>query len=289
MPAVETEAPLVGIEDPADVAIPKLLAAHGGTIYRIGLRLCGNPDDAEELAQETFVNAWRGWDRFEGRAKPTTWLYTIAARVCQRRKRLRSGEPAQLSSWEDLTPAGEDHVQSGPTPPEDPYTALTRHEAQRVVDRAIGQVPEPFRLPLVLKDIAGLSLAEIGEALGVRPATIKTRVHRGRNALRLALEEAASEEDEVSANGEALPATRQDHGHEGGICHSLLEARQEALDRGAPFPVPEALIDERCRGLLTRLELAHDLCRVIAEEGLPEEVERRLLEACRESSADPTA
>ena len=281
MSAAQAAASLIRVEDPADEAIPKLVAAHGGTIYRIGLRLCGNPDDAEELAQEVFLNAWRGWDGFEGRAQPTTWLYTIAARVCQRRKRRRAGEPERLDSWEDLNPAGEREVeegQVGPAAAQDPQTALARREAQRIVDRAIGEVSEPYKLPLVLKDIAGLSLVEIGSALGVKPATVKTRVHRGRNALREALETAAADDTPRASNG-----------GEDSICHALLEARQEALDRGAPFPVPDALIDDRCRGMLSRLELAHDMCRRIAEEGLPEPVERRLLAACRESENGASA
>ena len=271
-------APLLRVGDSADEAIPKLVAAHGGTIYRIGLRLCGNAEDAEELAQEVFLNAWRGWEGFEGRAKPTTWLYTIAARVCQRRKRRRAGEPDHIDSWESLSPAGEGALEEGdrigPSAAGlDPQVAFARSEAQRIVDRAIGEVAEPYKLPLVLKDIAGLSLNEIGAALGVKPATIKTRVHRGRNALRAALEQAAA--------GRGDAAT---HDGEDGICHALLEARQEALDRGAPFPVPDALIDDRCRRMLERLELAHDLCRRIAEEGLPEPVEGRLLAACRDSA-----
>jgi RNA polymerase sigma-70 factor (ECF subfamily) len=64
--------------EPAETAIPRLMAEHGAKIYQLGLRLCGKPPDAEDLAQETFLQAFRKWGQFEGRAEESTWLFTIA-------------------------------------------------------------------------------------------------------------------------------------------------------------------------------------------------------------------
>ena len=83
---------------PADLsakqAIPLLVDAHGGRLYGLGLKLCGNPADAEDLVQEVFLQAFRKWHQFEGRSDPSSWLYTIGARACQRMHRRRSGEPS---------------------------------------------------------------------------------------------------------------------------------------------------------------------------------------------------
>ena len=65
---------------PADVAVPKLVEEHGGKLYHLALKFCGNPADAEDLVQQTFLLAYRKWSQFKGDAAPTTWLYTIAAR-----------------------------------------------------------------------------------------------------------------------------------------------------------------------------------------------------------------
>lgn len=255
---------------PADEAIPRLIDAHGGTLYQLGLRLCGDPEDAEDIVQETFLNAWRGWDRFEGRAEPTTWLYTIAARVCQRKHRKRAGEPARIESIEGLLPGHEAGATGLTAPAESPIEALMRRDASAIVGRAISRLPETFQIPLVLKDIADFSLAEVAEILDIKTATAKTRVHRGRLYLRRELER------ELAGDAAAPPDPR-----DYGICLALLEAKQEALDRDAPFPLPEDVIDERCGDLVRSLDLTRDACRALADSELPDGVRDALVEACQ--------
>ena len=87
-------APGEGAQD----AIPRLLEAHGGRLLGMASRLCGQRDEAEDILQETFLQAFRKWDQFEGRSDPATWLYTIAVRACQRKHRRRSGEPRNMES-----------------------------------------------------------------------------------------------------------------------------------------------------------------------------------------------
>jgi RNA polymerase sigma-70 factor (ECF subfamily) len=73
-------------------------------LFRIAMRMCRNPADAEDLVQETLLQGFRKWRQFEGRSNPSTWLYTIAARLCQRRHRRRAGEPARVESLSDVVP-----------------------------------------------------------------------------------------------------------------------------------------------------------------------------------------
>ena len=76
------EAPLELVGLPAEVALPRLLEAHGGRLYSLALKFCGSPEDAEDLVQEVFLLAFRKWSQFKGESRATTWLYTIAARAC---------------------------------------------------------------------------------------------------------------------------------------------------------------------------------------------------------------
>lgn len=275
-------------ELPADKAIPHLVDAHGGRLYGLGLKLCGNPEDAQDLVQEIFLQAFRKWDQFEGRSDPSTWLYTIGARACRRMNRKRSGEPKRIEPLSRLLPSGEATIPDLPdgepatTGPgegrhEDPLEGQLRREAREAVDRALAQLPPDFRLTLVLKDIAELSVAEVAEVLGIKEATVKTRVHRARLLLRREL-----------ARG--LPRRRPspEPAHERTVCIDLLRGKQEALDRGVPFPVPAESLCERCRALFATLDLARDTCREVAEGRLPAELRERLLHPERREGASPS-
>ena len=250
--------------EPATVAIPVLVEEYGGRLYQIARRFCGTPEEAEDLVQETFLQAFRHWDSFEGRARPTTWLYTIAARLCQRFHRKRSGEPDHLLSWDESQPF---HAPAlGVVPPEgDPVAEQVRREARERLEAAIPDLPEDFRMPFILREVAGLSVEEIARVMELKPATVKTRLHRARLRLRDAVEGALPKRELPPP---ALP--RQ-------VALDLLQARQEALDRGEPFRFPEDRFCERCQEFFATLELPGDLCRELASGDLPSEVRERLL------------
>ena len=89
----------------AEEAVPELVARLGDKIFAFSLKFCGNREDAEDLVQETFLQAFRKWDQFEGRSSPSSWLYKIAARGCQRMNRKRSGEPPRIDSLDEKLPS----------------------------------------------------------------------------------------------------------------------------------------------------------------------------------------
>ncbi len=254
---------------PADAALPRLLADHGGRLYGLALRFCGTPEDAEDLVQETFLLAYRKWHQFQGDASPSTWLYTIAARACQRRRRRRSGEPRTLDSLSDLAAGGEGPGERPAARAEaeaSPLDQQLRREAQEAVERAISELPHHYRMPLVLKEIVELSVAEVAAILGLKEATVKTRVHRGRLHLRRILERRLP-------RGEAAAAHYDQQ-----ICLDLLRSKQEALDRGVDFAVPQEEVCDRCQSLFRTLDLARDSCLSIGRGALPPAVEARLME-----------
>ncbi len=229
--------------EPRDVALPLLVEAYGGRLLSTARRLCGNAHEAEDLVQETFLQAYRNWHQFEGRAKASTWLFTIASRLCQRMHRRKSGEPRRTESLETLLPFGE---------------AQIRREGRERVERAIAELPDDFRMPLVLKELVGLPVEEVATILEIKPATIKTRLHRARLRIRKALEESLPREQVPQAI-----FSRQ-------ICLDLLNAKQEALDSGTEFEFPDQVICERCAEVFATLDLSRDICREIARGEMPE-------------------
>lgn len=247
--------------DDAREAIDQLVAEHGGTLYGLGLRICGSPQAAEDMVQETFLDAYRGWHGFENRAQVTTWLYTIAKRACQRLHRPRAGQPPSMEPLEALLPGEGDTVAdvSGAGPLDE----TLRREAAERVDRALAELPMDFRLPLVLVDLAELPIADVARVLDLPKNTVKTRVHRARLKLRRAVDEGLPQKQA------AAPAQKN-------TCLAMLQAKQEALDRGVPLPVAESEICDRCRSVFATLDLSRDACRAIRSGQLPEEVRRAL-------------
>jgi RNA polymerase sigma-70 factor, ECF subfamily len=253
---------------PAEAAIPRLMDDYADRIYGLGLRMCEDPEKAQDLVQETFIRALKGWDGFDGRSEPSTWLYTIASRACQRMERRRAGEPRRIHSLEQLLPSGETTLVDLPAEDETPLEWVERQDVVEAVRRAIEGLPPDFRLPIVLKEIEGLSVEEVASVLGLKPATVKTRLHRARLELRKEL-------------SRTLPSKPAEEGHADApdaACLDLLWAKQEALDRGVDFPIPAAHLCERCRTVFATLDLANDVCHAMQGAELPDEV-REAIEA----------
>lgn len=231
-------------------------------LYRIAVRMCGNPADAEDLVQDTLLQAFRKWQQFQGRSEPSTWMYTIAGRLCQRRHRRRAGEPARMQSLSELLPSPADPLVVLPASADGPVEAHARKEAERAVAEGLRRLPAPFRLPLVLADIAELPSSDIARVLGLKEATVKTRIHRGRLLIRKALMERLP----------TRPAPPVDHDRQ--VCLDLLQAKQEALDHHTPFPFSGEELCARCQSLFATLDLGREVCGLLTGDTLPESVQQ---------------
>jgi RNA polymerase sigma-70 factor (ECF subfamily) len=249
-------------------AIERLLDAEGPKLLAFAERFCGDGGEAEDLVQETFSRAFRSWDQLADPENPRPWLYSIARHACQRMHRKRAGEPPRLESLDELLP------RPAPTVPDldpasDPHRARLRAEARELVERGIALLPIDFRMPLVLADIAELGVAEIAAVLGIKEATVKTRVHRARLKLRAVL-----------ASGLPQRATppgmlsRQ-------VCLDLIGARLEAFDRGVDFDYSSAALCGRCLAVLETLDLAQESCAALAPRALSPALRDRLRDAVR--------
>jgi RNA polymerase sigma-70 factor (ECF subfamily) len=166
-------------------AFAQLVETYSPRIYNLALKMLGNEDLAEDILQETFVNAYRGIDRFEGRAHVSTWLYRIAHNAVLMRLRKEKGMPDLKSLEVDLDL---DTVSVGEGWQDGPERQLLRSELLEEMDAALDNLSEALRVVFVLRDIDGLSTAETAEVLDLSATAVKSRLHRARLALREQLE-----------------------------------------------------------------------------------------------------
>ena len=144
--------------------------------YTLALRLTGNEQDANDVAQEAYIRAWRSIGKFRGDSQFSTWLYRITANAAstntKRRRRLRT-DPI-----DDVREPIDERREVQPA-----EMAESSESASRLA-RAVEELPESLRSVLVLKDVYGLSHEDIADELGISVAAAKVRLHRGRRRLR---------------------------------------------------------------------------------------------------------
>jgi RNA polymerase sigma-70 factor (ECF subfamily) len=164
-------------------AFTSLVESHSDRVYRTLRGLSLEPHEAEEVAQEVFVRAWRGLRQFEGRAQLSTWLYRIAYNEAQRRLARRP------SSSTSAGPEPDEALKDVPDSPQrGPEARALDREFESIVARALRELPTDWRVAVVLRDIEGLSTEEAASVVGIPQAALKSRLHRGRMQLRKLLE-----------------------------------------------------------------------------------------------------
>ncbi len=169
-------------------AFEQLIAQHGTMLYRVALRLMGEPHAAEDVLQETLLAVYEKIHTFDERSALTTWLYRVVVNTALMRLRARARVPEEA-----VDPVGPHFTEEGQharevaewaLPPEE---ALLRQEALAALQQGIERLPELYRAVYVLAEIEGLPHQEIGTILDITVATAKTRLHRARLFLREAL------------------------------------------------------------------------------------------------------
>lgn len=158
----------------------KLVTAYEKNVYNIALRMVGDPDDAADMTQETFIKAYRSLSSFRGDSKFSSWLYRIASNVCLDFLRSRSRHP-QVS----LSTVDEDDRATFELPDmrQNPEEQLMKKLGMEAVRRGLEQLPEQQRQILVLRELGGLSYAELAQTLGLEEGTVKSRIFRARKRL----------------------------------------------------------------------------------------------------------
>lgn len=164
-----------------DEAFRELYVRHAELVFNLCLRLAGEREAAADLAQEVFLRVYRHVGRFRGGSTLRTWIYRVAVNHCRSRLARRRPE-VSLEARREREPV--EPVAPGP----DPEAVAAGAELDRRLERALATLPPAFREAVVLRDLEGLTYEEIAEVLRLPSGTVRSRIARGREALRLALE-----------------------------------------------------------------------------------------------------
>jgi RNA polymerase sigma-70 factor (ECF subfamily) len=157
-------------------AANELLRRHYDRIYAICRRIAGNDADAADATQEALMAIVRGLDRFDGKAKFSTWSYRVATNACldELRRRKRRPTPTDMDERADWS------TQTADTEAGEFDDRMVERDA---MSQALAELPDDFREPVVLRDVGGLDYAEISQQLGIPPGTVRSRIARGRAKL----------------------------------------------------------------------------------------------------------
>src|SRR5512134_563903 len=154
-------------------ATRELVERAAAPAWRWSHGFCRNRDDADDLAQDVLVALLRSLPKYRGEASLSTWTYIVARRACARR---RMRERRQTS----LDAPSSSHLRERPDPAAGPARVLERRRLGERLEHAIPALPEPQRAVLVMRDVEGLSAAQVGEVLGLGERAVKSRLHRAR-------------------------------------------------------------------------------------------------------------
>ena len=165
-----------------EVALREIMQANNRRLYRLARGILRSDSEAEDVVQETYVRAFTHLDGFRGESGLSTWLSRIA--INEALGRVRSAKPhVELGAVPEE--ALEAQIIKFPlSPAADPERTMAQREIQRVVERAIDELPDVFRMVFVARIMEGMNIEETADLLGVKPETVKTRLHRARTMLR---------------------------------------------------------------------------------------------------------
>lgn len=247
-------------------ALETLLLRHQARIYRFGMRLCRDPEDAKDVLQDTLITMARSVRDFQGRSSLSTWLYTVARSLCIKKRRRSKFAPERE---EALDAAGVAEVaDSAPQPDE----VASSRQVAGALESSIRSLPTEQREVLVLRDVEGLKATEVAEVLGLSVAAVKSRLHRGRLAVREAV---------ASALGTG-PLAAPDVG-----CPDVLAMYSKHVE-GEISPDLCATMERhletcgRCRGACDSLKQTLAICRATPEIRVPEATQASVRAALRD-------
>lgn len=170
-------------------AFEELVRTYGRRLYSASFRIVRNQQDAEDAVQETFLKVFRSIDSFRGQSSLYTWLYKILTNESLMKVRERSkGEVVDIDSYLPQFEYGQ-HTGSIQDWTGFPDLALESKELAEFFEQCIDELPEPYRLPYILKDVEKLSEDEVCQILDLSRAAMKNRVHRARLVIRQRMEE----------------------------------------------------------------------------------------------------
>lgn len=177
------------VESAGPDAFAPIMRRYNQRLYRLALGLVGDPAEAEDVLQESYVKAYQSLSSFAGRSSLGAWLARIVRNTAIDQLRVRRARQSTVTLEADLPCSGDAPVSflenaEGERRGHDPEAILAEDEMKYMLEQAIASLPAQFRSVFMLREVEGLSLRETAESLGIPVATVKTRDHRARTMLR---------------------------------------------------------------------------------------------------------
>lgn len=182
-------------------AFEEIISKYENRIFRFGFRMCGQLQDAEDVVQDTFVSAYRYLKDFRGEASLLSWLLKIASSVCIKKRRLKKDEPRNHLSLEHMQEEGNADSEVHGDEKLSPASLVLDNEMREMIQGLLDDIPEHYRIVIVLRDMEGLSTREVAEALDISESAAKVRLHRARAMLFKRFTEVTDEGQRIEAEG----------------------------------------------------------------------------------------
>lgn len=187
-PGVLNDSELVDLAQEGDQeALEELVSRYEDKVYNLAYRMVGNREEAEDVLQDTFLNVIRSLDKFRKKSSFSTWLYRVTANAALTRLRKKSKKEKSEGEFLDEVYAVKQEAQSGEKIDDwstNPVRRLLSEESKAMMEAAIEELPEKYRVVFVLRDVEGLPAAEVAEILDLSVPAVKSRLHRARMFLR---------------------------------------------------------------------------------------------------------
>ena len=180
-------------------ALEELLGRHQRRVYRFGLSMCRDSEDARDVVQDTLLAVARSIHDFRGASSVSTWLYTIARSFCIKKRRRSIHAPASEVSMDGSE--GLSAVKSVADPGRTPDEILAGRQVEEALRASIGRLQPIYREALILRDVEGLTAPEVAEIVGITVDAVKSRLHRARATVRAELAPLLALPDDVHASG----------------------------------------------------------------------------------------
>ena len=236
-------------------ALEAVLAVVAPSMHRFGRRMCKNAHDADDVLQDTLMSVAKHLGDFEGRSSLSSWVFSIARSACARKRRGLKNRP----------PVSDEHVAETPDVAPNPEVRAADHELASALSVALDGLSDDHREVLLLRDIEGLSAPEAASTLGISVDALKSRLHRAREALRVAmrpwLEPKAQTKPPGCPDVVALWSKKLDGDLSQGDC-AAMEKHVESCPS--------------CRGACDALKSALFACQNIRTNDVPSEVQARV-------------
>lgn len=247
-----------------DAALSEVIHRYQGQVYRFGMKMCRNHEDAEDVLQETLLAAARTIRGFRGASSMSTWFYSIARSFCIKKRRRSKFAPEHEASIEQDVARD---VRALEDPGRSPEEHVQAQQIEKALQAAIRELDPKYREILVLRDVEGLTAPEVAEITDLTVAAVKSRLHRARAQLKVSLGPAF----------EPAPAPKPTTD----MCSTILERFSQHLEGEISADLCADMqkhVDEcpHCKQTCDSLKMVLSACRASPTPEVPERIQAQV-------------